>query len=225
MIKTSLAIAGALLLMTTVTDTMASDVKTAHAFTFQEIDGGNLPLSRFAGKAVLVVNTASNCGFTPQYSALQDVWSRYRDKGLVVLGVPSNDFGGQEPGSAIKIKEFCEVNFNVDFPMTGKVHIRDDTPHPFYAWALKELAEKHAACLMVGHIERFNPVVRAMEKLDASGQGVKPRFIEVHRVSPMTFRSVDVGVVMDMMIHDIDVVLSLMGGLEPSDIQASGVAV
>ena len=139
MIKTSIAIAGALLLMTTVTDTMASDVKTAHAFTFQAIDGGDLPLSRFAGKAVLVVNTASNCGFTPQYSALQDVWSRYRDKGLVVLGVPSNDFGGQEPGSAMKIKEFCEVNFNVDFPMTGKVRIRDDTPHPFYAWALKEL--------------------------------------------------------------------------------------
>ena len=139
MIKTSLAIAGALLLMTTVTDTMASDVKTAHAFTFQAIEGGDLPLSRFAGKAVLVVNTASNCGFTPQYSALQDVWSRYRDKGLVVLGVPSNDFGGQEPGSAMKIKEFCEVNFNVDFPMTGKVRIRDDTPHPFYAWALKEL--------------------------------------------------------------------------------------
>ena len=125
--------------MTTVTDTMASDVKTAHAFTFQAIEGGDLPLSRFAGKAVLVVNTASNCGFTPQYSALQDVWSRYRDKGLVVLGVPSNDFGGQEPGSTMKIKEFCEVNFNVDFPMTGKVRIRDDTPHPFYAWAFKEL--------------------------------------------------------------------------------------
>ena len=135
MIKTSLAIAGALLLMTTVTDTIASDVKTAYDFTFQAIEGGDLPLSRFAGKTILVVNTASNCGFTSQYGALQDVWSRYRDKGLVVLGVPSNDFGGQEPGSAMKIKEFCEANFNVDFPMTGKVRIRDDTPHPFYAWA------------------------------------------------------------------------------------------
>lgn len=93
------------------------------------------------------------------------------------------------------------------------------------AWALKELAEKNGATLMVGHIERFNPVVRAMEKLKAEGAGIVPRFIEVHRVSPMTFRSVDIGVVMDMMIHDIDVVLSLMGGIEPSDVQATGVAV
>jgi len=93
------------------------------------------------------------------------------------------------------------------------------------AWALKELAEEHKACLMVGHIERFNPVVRAMDKLKGEGHEVTPRFIEVHRVSPMTFRSVDIGVVMDMMIHDIDVVLSLMGGVEPVEVQASGVAV
>jgi predicted dehydrogenase len=93
------------------------------------------------------------------------------------------------------------------------------------AWALKELAEDRAVCLMVGHIERFNPVVRAMEKLRAEGHEITPRFIEVHRVSPMTFRSVDVGVVMDMMIHDIDVVLNLMGGTEPVEIQAAGVAV
>ena len=93
------------------------------------------------------------------------------------------------------------------------------------AWALKERAEKSGATLMVGHIERFNPVVRAMEKLKSEGHGVIPRFIEVHRVSPMTFRSVDIGVVMDMMIHDIDVVLSLMGGIEPTDVQATGVAV
>ncbi len=93
------------------------------------------------------------------------------------------------------------------------------------AWALKELAEQKGATLMVGHIERFNPVVRAMDKLKAEGAGIVPRFIEVHRVSPMTFRSVDIGVVMDMMIHDIDVVLSLMGGIEPTDVQATGVAV
>lgn len=93
------------------------------------------------------------------------------------------------------------------------------------AWALKEMAEASGATLMVGHIERFNPVVRAMEKLKREGGGIVPRFVEVHRVSPMTFRSVDIGVVMDMMIHDIDVVLSLMGGIEPSDVQATGVAV
>ena len=139
MIKITSVIAGALLLMTTGTKATGSDMKTAHDFTFQAIEGGALPLSQFAGKAVLVVNTASHCGFTKQYSALQDIWSRYRDRGLVVLGVPSNDFGGQEPGNAMEIKEFCEANFDVDFPMTEKVRIRDDTPHPFYAWAFKEL--------------------------------------------------------------------------------------
>ncbi|MDX2017072.1 MAG: Gfo/Idh/MocA family oxidoreductase [Planctomycetota bacterium] len=90
---------------------------------------------------------------------------------------------------------------------------------------LKDLAESTRSCLMVGHIERFNPIMRAMQKATASGPPIVPRFIEVHRVSPMTFRSVDVGVVLDMMIHDLDVVLMLMGGQEPDEIQASGVAV
>lgn len=91
---------------------------------------------------------------------------------------------------------------------------------------LKELAEAHNACLMVGHIERFNPIMRAMQSAtERHGEAITPRFIEVHRVSPMTFRSIDIGVVMDMMIHDLDVVLMLMGGREPDEIQASGVAV
>jgi len=91
---------------------------------------------------------------------------------------------------------------------------------------LKTLAEEHDACLMVGHIERFNPIMRAMQTATAStGEPITPRFMEVHRVSPMTFRSMDIGVVMDMMIHDLDVVLMLMGGREPDEIQASGVAV
>ncbi len=91
---------------------------------------------------------------------------------------------------------------------------------------IKHLAENHDACLMVGHIERFNPIMRAMQTATAStGEPITPRFMEVHRVSPMTFRSMDIGVVMDMMIHDLDVVLMLMGGREPDEIQASGVAV
>lgn len=112
---------------------------SAHQFTFDSIEGGELPLSDFAGKAVLVVNTASRCGFTPQYSELQELWSRYRSRGLVVLGVPSNDFGGQEPGTKAEIKTFCEVNFDVDFPMTDKVRVKGDEAHPFYAWAGQEL--------------------------------------------------------------------------------------
>jgi predicted dehydrogenase len=93
------------------------------------------------------------------------------------------------------------------------------------AWAIKELAERTGVVLMVGHIERFNPIMRALRQEQASGLPLRPRFIEVHRVSPMTFRSVDVGVVMDMMIHDLDVVLMLMDGHEPDEIQATGVPV
>lgn len=91
---------------------------------------------------------------------------------------------------------------------------------------IKQIAEEHNACLMVGHIERFNPIMRAMQNAAAmNSEPITPRFMEVHRVSPMTFRSLDVGVVMDMMIHDLDVVLMLMDGREPDEIQASGVAV
>src|SRR5690606_23876655 len=84
-------------------------------FSFESIDGGALPLDQYRGRPVLVVNTASQCGFTPQYEGLQALWEKYRDRGLVVLGVPSNDFGGQEPGSIEEIKQFCEVSFGIDF--------------------------------------------------------------------------------------------------------------
>lgn len=108
---------------------------SAHDFTFEAIEGGPLALSQYQGKAVLVVNTASQCGFTPQYEGLQKLWTDYKDKGLVVLGVPSNDFGGQEPGSNQEIKQFCEMNFAVDFPMTEKVAVTGKDAHPFYQWA------------------------------------------------------------------------------------------
>lgn len=112
---------------------------TAHDFGFTSIEGEPLPMSSFAGKVVLVVNTASRCGFTPQYEGLQALWSRYREQGLVVLGVPSGDFGGQELATADEIKEFCEVNFAVDFPLTEKTVVSGGDAHPFYAWAGEEL--------------------------------------------------------------------------------------
>jgi glutathione peroxidase len=108
-------------------------------FNFTSIEGQPLSLSEYRGKAVLVVNTASRCGFTPQYAGLQSLWEKYRDRGLVVLGVPSNDFGGQEPGSEAEIKSFCEVNFDIDFPMTAKEVVSGDGAHPFYKWAGEEL--------------------------------------------------------------------------------------
>ncbi|WP_333841974.1 glutathione peroxidase [Pelomicrobium sp.] len=105
------------------------------------IDGTPFPKGTFAHKVVLLVNTASFCGYTPQYKGLQALWERYRGRGLVVLGVPSNDFGNQEPGSEAKIKEFCEVNFGVTFPMTTKQRVRGPEAHPLYRWAARAHAE------------------------------------------------------------------------------------
>ncbi|NWG45053.1 MAG: glutathione peroxidase [Alphaproteobacteria bacterium] len=116
-------------------DGAAPSPASAHDIAFTSIDGQPLPFSGFAGKAVLVVNTASFCGFTPQYKGLQALWERYRDRGLVVLGVPANDFGGQEPGSNDEIKDFCETTFAVDFPLTEKASVVGETAHPFYVFA------------------------------------------------------------------------------------------
>jgi glutathione peroxidase len=112
-----------------------------HGFSFTSIDGEPLPMSGFAGQAVLVVNTASFCGFTRQYGALQQVFDTFRARGLVVLGVPSNDFGGQEPGTAAEIKQFCEVNFAVDFPLTEKQVVKGAAAHPFFRAVVAELGE------------------------------------------------------------------------------------
>jgi len=111
----------------------------AHDFRFVSIDGEPLALSRFAGKAILVVNTASRCGFTYQYDGLQALYETYKDRGLVVLGVPSNDFGGQEPGSEQEIKEFCEMNFSITFPMTEKQVVKGQNAHPLYKWIGNEI--------------------------------------------------------------------------------------
>lgn len=113
--------------------------QNAHDFSFPSIEGGQIDLSAFAGQTVLVVNTASECGFTGQYDGLQHIWETYRDRGLVVLAVPSNDFGGQETGSNSEIKTFCDVNFNVNFPMTEKQIVKGDNAHPFFNWVIGEL--------------------------------------------------------------------------------------
>lgn len=116
-------------------DTMT---RTAHAFTFKALNGSPILLSSYAGKPVLVVNTASLCGYTPQYAGLQDLWSRYKARGLVVLGVPSNDFGGQEPGGAAEIGKTAHEQYKVTFPLTEKVVVKGKDAHPFYRWAMQE---------------------------------------------------------------------------------------
>ncbi len=114
---------------------------TAYDFGFDSIDGEPLPFSIYEGKSVLVVNVASYCGYTPQYEALQTLWEAYQDRGLVVLGVPSNDFGNQEPGSNEEIKEFCDINYGINFPMTDKYAVKGAKAHPFYQWARESFGE------------------------------------------------------------------------------------
>ena len=105
------------------------------AVSLESIGGGPLPTGGFGGRVVLLVNTASLCGFTDQYRGLEALWRLYKDRGLVVLGVPSNDFGGQEPGSNDEIKRFCEANFDVTFPLADKQVVSGPAAHPLYRWA------------------------------------------------------------------------------------------
>ena len=111
---------------------------TAYAFGFAGLKGGDIRLADYAGKPMLIVNTASQCGYTPQFAGLQQLWSRFRERGLVIIGVPSNDFGGQEPGGAAEIMQTAHSEYGIDFPLAAKVTVRGGTPHPFYRWAAAE---------------------------------------------------------------------------------------
>jgi len=111
---------------------------TAYAFSFAGLEGGDIKLAEHAGKPILVVNTASLCGYTPQYAGLQQLWTRYHERGLMVIGVPSNDFGGQEPGSAGDIVKTAHGEYGVAFPLAAKVAVKGPAQHPFYKWAAAE---------------------------------------------------------------------------------------
>ena len=142
-----LAVAGgAVAIVTLASPARASGAsqRTAHSFSFPDIDGGTLRLSDHAGRAVLVVNTASRCGFTSQYAGLQQLHERYAAEGLTIIGVPSNDFGQQEPGTEREIRAFCSGTYGVQFPMTGKTRVRGASAHPFYRWARDELGPQNA---------------------------------------------------------------------------------
>ena len=115
--------------------------KIAYDFNFNDLDGSPLNLSEYKDKVIVVVNVASQCGFTSQYEDMQKVWEKYQEKGMVMLGVPSNDFGGQEPGNNKEIKNFCEAKFGITFPMTEKVTVKGENAHPFYKWAEKNFGK------------------------------------------------------------------------------------
>ena len=114
----------------------ANYTQLAHNFEFMGIDGQSIKISDYKEKVVVVVNVASRCGFTKQYEDLQNLWTNYKDNNLVVIGVPTNDFK-QEPASNKDIKDFCETNFNIDFPLTEKLNVLGENAHPFYKWAKK----------------------------------------------------------------------------------------
>lgn len=107
-------------------------------FTADSLTGAETPLSAYDGKVVLVVNTASKCGMTPQYAGLERLYEEYRDQGLVVLGFPCDQFGHQEPGEAAEISEFCTLNYGVTFPMFAKIEVNGDDAHPLFAWLRDE---------------------------------------------------------------------------------------
>ena len=106
----------------------------AYKYTFNGIDGSIIDLNEFKNKILVVVNVASRCGYTPQYEELQKLWTNYKDKDLIIIGVPTNNFK-QEPGSNKEIKDFCETNFGINFPMTEKTNVIGKNAHPFYKWA------------------------------------------------------------------------------------------
>ena len=111
--------------------------KIIYDFEIESITGEKINFSKYKDKAILLVNVASQCGFTKQYEDLQNLWEKYQDKGLIVIGLPSNQFGGQEPESNREIINFCKVNFNINFPMTDKIEVKGENAHPIYLWAKK----------------------------------------------------------------------------------------
>ena len=117
---------------------MSGKPTSIYDFTLETLKGQPLPLRQFEGRPLLIVNTASKCGFTPQYKALEALWQDNREKGLVIIGVPSNDFGGQEPAGDSEIAVFCEMNYGVDFPMASKTSVSGASAHPLFKWIAEQ---------------------------------------------------------------------------------------
>ena len=140
--------------------------KSIYNFTMNSIDGESTPLSKFQGQVVLMVNVASRCGFTPQYSALEKVYEKYKDRGFVIVGFPANNFGGQEPGSDQEIKNFCSTKYNVTFPMMAKVSVKGDDKTPLYQFLTDKTANPSTGGEIQWNFTKFligpdgRPVVR-----------------------------------------------------------------
>src|SRR5258708_7280599 len=128
------------LLLALLGTTMMAAEKTVYDFTLNSIEGQATPLASFKGKVVLLVNVASRCGFTPQYSGLETLYEKYKDRGFVIVGIPANNFGAQEPGTNQEIKTFCTSKYHVTFPMMAKVSVKGDDITPLYAFLTDKMA-------------------------------------------------------------------------------------
>jgi glutathione peroxidase len=147
---------------------LAPKAANIYEFKVKDIDGKEVNLAQFKGKVLLVVNVASKCGLTPQYKGLEELYQEYKDKGLVILGFPANNFGNQEPGSEKEIKEFCSLNYRVTFPMFAKVSVKGDDIADIYRWLIansdrpKDAVEWNFGKFLIGRdgkvIKRFAPM-------------------------------------------------------------------
>ena len=117
-----------------------NNMKTFYDFEAAKLNGETVSMNKYQGKTIIVVNTASKCGFTPQYKGLEMLYQKYKDQGLVILGFPCNQFGNQEPGSADEIKEFCEINYGVSFPLFAKVDVNGKNEHPIFKYLKSKLS-------------------------------------------------------------------------------------
>ena len=145
---------------------LSAEPKSIYDFTMRSIDGDHVSLKNYQGKVVLLVNVASKCGFTPQYAALESVYEKYKDKGLVILGIPANNFAQQEPGTDEEIKKFCSNKYNVTFPMMSKVSVLGDDKTPLYVFLTGKESDPQFAGDIKWNFTKFlfdrngNPVAR-----------------------------------------------------------------
>ena len=157
----------------------AADAKSVYDFTLKSIDGQPTPLSEYHGKVLLLVNVASKCGFTPQYTALEAIYEKYKSRGLVIVGVPANNFMGQEPGTNEEIKTFCSKKYNVSFPMMSKLSVKGDDQTPLYQFLTSKSADPKFGGEIKWNFTKFlfdrngNPVARFEPAVTPDSQEVQ----------------------------------------------------
>jgi len=150
------------------------EMKTLYEIEAQAINGKTVQLSQYRGKVLLIVNTASKCGFTKQYEGLQKLYAQFKDQGLVVLGFPSNDFLRQEPGSNDAIKTFCQINYGVDFPMFAKIKVKGKEQHPLYVWLTSKKSDPDFSGKISWNFNKFL-ISRAGNVIARFGSRVEPQ--------------------------------------------------